>query len=180
MEYSIRKFRREDTADLARCANYKEIADNLRDAFPHPYLFSDAAEFVRSAIESGNSDQIIRAICADDCVIGVISLTKGQDVHRHTAELGYFVTPAYRGRGIASEAVRSICSEFLDGSDICRIYASPFAWNHASHIVLEKAGFTREAVMKNAAKKNGTTTDVYIYALTKDPSDKQQKGRTNV
>lgn len=172
MEYSIREFRQEDTADLARAANYAEIAVNLRDAFPYPYLFTDAVQFIANSKTREDSGGIIaRAICVDDRLVGVVSLTPGKDVASHTAEIGYFVTPAYRGKGIASKAVQQLSEQYLDGVRFDRIYAMPFSSNHASHLVLEKAGFTREGTLKNAVHKDGRVLDAYIYALTIDSSD---------
>lgn len=171
MKYSIREFRREDTADLARAANYSQIADNLSDEFPHPYLFSDAAEFIRSSLE--NDNPIVRAICADDRVIGCIALKRGHDIKSHSAELGYFVTPAYRGRGIVPQAIKEMCDVYLNGTDLDRIYATPYAWNHASQSVLDKAGFTRESIMRSAARKNGETVDLVVYARTAPRSDEE-------
>lgn len=169
MKYTIREFRREDTADLARAANYEEIAERMRDAFPYPYLFADAVQFVSDAMDPEQTKELVRAICADDHVVGCVALIRGDDVHSRTAELGYWITPAYWGHGIAGQAVSMMCDEFLDGEQLDRIYATPYATNHTSHRVLEKAGFTREAVMKNAAHKNGNTIDVYLYARTAPP-----------
>ena len=164
MKYSIRTFRRQDAADLARAANHSEIAENLRDAFPQPYLLSDAAAFIEEALTADNPN-IIRAICSDDVTVGVISLYRGQDVHRKTAELGYFIDPSYRGRGFAARAVRDLAREAFAAGELHRIYAQPFAHNRASHRVLEKSGFTREAVQKNGAYKNGRVIDTVLYAL---------------
>ncbi|MBD5560052.1 MAG: GNAT family N-acetyltransferase [Clostridia bacterium] len=162
MKYSIRKFHPRDAADLARAANHREIADYVRDSFPHPYLFSDAAAFIE---EAQNGSAIIRAICSDDVAIGVISLFPGSDLHSRTAELGYFIDPAYRGRGFASRAVRDLVREGFESEGLHRIYAQPLAHNHASRRVLEKAGFVCETIQKNGAYKNGRVVDTCLYAL---------------
>ena len=36
MDFILRKWRREDAADVARYADNEKIARNLRDVFPHP------------------------------------------------------------------------------------------------------------------------------------------------
>lgn len=167
MKYSIRKFRRSDAADLARAANHTDVADNLRDSFPQPYLFSDAAAFIEAALAEDSRD-MIRAICSDDVAIGVVSLLRGGDIQSKTAELGYFIDPSYRGNGFTWKAVRDLANEAFAEGDIQRIFAQPFAHNHASHRVLEKAGFTRETVQKNGAFKNGRVIDTYLYALCPD------------
>ena len=45
-----------------------------------------------------------------------------------------------------------------------RIYAEPYSTNTASHRVLEKAGFTREGVLRSNAFKDGRILDQYLYS----------------
>jgi ribosomal-protein-alanine N-acetyltransferase len=42
----------------------------------------------------------------------------------------------------------------------------PFATNVASHRVLEKAGYVREAVLRRSAIKDGVVLDQVLFALT--------------
>lgn len=164
MEYSIRPFRREDTADLARAANHAEVAVNLTDSFPNPYLFADAVQFVKEAVDPDNTSSIVRAICVDDCVVGCVALYRGEGSYKHTAELGYFIAPAYWGRGIAAHAVQEICDEFLDGDNISRIWARPMSENDASRKVLEKSGFSREGTARKGVRKDGKVHDTEVYS----------------
>ena len=46
-----------------------------------------------------------------------------------------------------------------------RIFAVPFAQNLASIRVLEKAGYTRECIMKQSAFKDGRFVDEVLYAF---------------
>ncbi|OPY53510.1 MAG: hypothetical protein A4E49_01346 [Methanosaeta sp. PtaU1.Bin112] len=39
-KYTIRDWRKDDAASIAQYANNKKIWINLRDAFPHPYLYA--------------------------------------------------------------------------------------------------------------------------------------------
>jgi RimJ/RimL family protein N-acetyltransferase len=56
---------------------------------------------------------------------------------------------------------------FANFPDLRKIYATPFDFNTASHKVLEKAGFEREAILKQAAIKNGKIVDMYYYSFFK-------------
>ena len=42
----LRHWRKEDIEPLVKLANNKNIADNLRDRFPHPYTLKDAEEWI--------------------------------------------------------------------------------------------------------------------------------------
>ena len=48
-----------------------------------------------------------------------------------------------------------------------KIYAPVFDFNVASQKVLQKAGFEREAILKQAAIKNGKIIDLHYYSLFK-------------
>ncbi len=45
-----------------------------------------------------------------------------------------------------------------------RIYAEPYATNHASMRVLEKAGFQCEGTLRANAFKDGQVCDQYLYS----------------
>ena len=100
--------------------------------------------------------------------MGGITVSRGQDVYRRSAEIGYWVTPAYWGRGIITEAVRRICGETFEKTDIVRIYAEVFAPNAASLRVLEKCGFVREGIKRRSVFKNGEFCDSIVMALIKE------------
>ncbi len=166
MDFILRPWRREDTANVAQYANNDKIAQNLRDVFPYPYTLADAQGFVSSCVEADETCQLFRAIEVDGRAVGSISLCLGSDVYRMTAELGYWLAEEYWGRGIMTEAVRRICREGYDRwENLLRIYAEPFAHNAGSRRVLEKAGFTLEGVMRKSVLKRRKVCDSCMYAL---------------
>ncbi len=107
------------------------------------------------------------AITVEDKVIGSIGIFRQGNIHRQTAELGYYIAEEYWGKGIMTEAVKQICRYVFDKSDIIRIYAEPFAYNVASCRVLEKAGFQYEGTLRSNAVKNGEVIDMKMYSLLK-------------
>ena len=100
-------------------------------------------------------------------MVGSIGVFRQENIHRQTAELGYYVAEEYWGRGIMTEAVKQICEYVFCKSDILRIYAEPFAYNAASCWVLEKAGFQYEGTLRSNAVKNGKVIDMKMYSLLK-------------
>lgn len=107
------------------------------------------------------------AITADNKVIGSIGVFRQENIHRQTAELGYYIAEEYWGKGIMTEAVKQICEYVFDKSDIIRIYAEPFAYNTPSCRVLEKAGFQYEGTLRSNAVKNGKVIDMKMYSYLK-------------
>ena len=168
LELELRPWRRSDAADAARYADNPRVAENLRDIFPSPYILADAESFIAACLETGDRGQLCRAIVVDGTAAGGISVTAGSDVYRRDAELGYWLGEPFWGRGIMTEAVRRICREAFERLDIVRIHAAVYARNGASCRVLEKAGFTREGILRRSVYKNGEVLDACLYALLRE------------
>lgn len=163
----IRKWELTDAGDLARAISNTKIQNNLRDGLPYPYTKQDAIEYISAMLSSDENEVFAFAITADGKAIGSIGVFRQENIHRRTAELGYYIAEKYWGKGITTEAVKQISKYVFDKSDIIRIYAEPFAYNTASCRVLEKAGFQYEGTLRNNAVKNGKIIDMKMYALLK-------------
>ena len=163
--FTLREWSLDDIPSVARYANNLNIAMNLRDGFPHPYTLADAESFIRQAI-SEDSSKLLYAIEVDDHAVGSIGAIFGSDVYRINAEIGYWLAEEYWGRGIITTAVECLAAYiFSNYEGIERLFAEPFADNHASARVLEKAGFRLEATFKNNVIKMDKIKDSHIYAI---------------
>ena len=138
---------------------------NLRDAFPHPYTVADGEAYI--ARVSGATVPTSFAIDVDGEAVGGISLHPGTDVERFGAELGYWLGEPLWGRGIASAAVQLVTAHGFDVLGLQRVFALPFAHNAASVRVLEKAGYTREGLLRRNSFKAGEWVDQFLYARLK-------------
>ena len=167
MDCIIRQWRESDAADLAAALSNKKVQDNLRDGLPYPYTEKDGLDFINAMLSADPNDTFAFAVTVDDKAIGSIGVFRQGNIHRLTAELGYYVAEEYWGNGIMTEAVRQICEYVFKNSDIIRIYAEPFAYNEASCRVLEKAGFQFEGVLRSNAIKNNKVLDMKMYSLIK-------------
>ena len=163
----IRKWELSDAIDLAAALSNTKIQDNLRDGLPYPYTEQDGIDYICAMLSADENETFAFAITADGKFIGSIGAFRQGNIHRLTAELGYYIAEPYWGKGLMTEAVRQICRLVFEKSDIIRIYAEPFAHNAASCRVLEKAGFQYEGTLRKNAVKNGTIMDMRIYSLLK-------------
>lgn len=167
MNCILRKWRLSDAKDLAAALNNEKILNNLRDGLPFPYTEQDARDYITAMLSSDENSTFAYAITMNDRVIGSIGAFRQGNIHRQTAELGYYLAEEYWGRGIMTEAIRQLCGIIFDTTDVLRIYAEPFAYNTGSRRALEKAGFCCEGMMKNNAVKNGKVLDMALYSLTR-------------
>jgi len=95
-------------------------------------------------------------------VIGIVKAS----VQGHRAQVGYVVDKPYSGKGFATDAVRQVVAVLEATRTISRIWATCALNNAASARVLEKAGFTREAILKNWViypAQGGRAFDNYSY-----------------
>ena len=168
MIINIRLWSMEDSKDLAKALNNKKVHDNLRDGLPLPYTVSDAESFISTMLSADQNTTYARAITVDDIVVGSIGVFRKDNVHRLTAEMGYYVAEEYWGKGVMTEAVKQMCRYIFCYTDIVRIFADPYASNVASCRVLEKAGFVYEGTLRNNAIKNGCLVDMMMYAILKE------------
>ena len=165
MDCTIRKWQIDDQYDLAKILNNQKIMNHLRDGLPYPYTVEDAKEYISSMLQANQEKMFAFAISVDEHVIGSISVTRLDNIHYCTGELGYYIGEYYWGKGYATSAVKQVCQYVFEHSDIIRTFAEPFAYNTASCRVLEKAGFIYEGTLHKNAIKNGQVQDMKMYAL---------------
>ncbi len=163
----VRSWEQTDAAALARHADNRHVWINLRDQFPHPYTAADAERWLGLVREQHPATSFAVDVAGE--AVGAIGYYVQPDVARRSAEIGYWLSEAYWGRGIMTAAVRGVSAYAFATSDLCRLYAGVFAWNPASMRVLEKAGYVKEGVLRRSVVKDGRVIDQVLYALTREP-----------
>jgi ribosomal-protein-alanine N-acetyltransferase len=158
----IRPWTMQDVPALVKYANNRKIWLNMRDLFPHPYTEASAYAFME--LVALQSPTTFFAIATKAEAIGGVGVTLKQDVHRLTAELGYWLGEPYWGKGIMTEAVGKFTEYAFEAFDLKRIYAEAYATNVTSCRVLEKAGFEFEGRLRSSAIKDGVVLDQLLFA----------------
>jgi len=80
-------------------------------------------------------------------------------------EIGYIVVPNEREKSYGSEAIKIIVDYLFLSKELVRVQAITGVDNFASHRVLEKAGFTKEGIMRNSAFIRGEWKDGCLYSI---------------
>ena len=155
-----------DATSLARHANDREVWQNLRDRFPHPYSEADAIAYIEHLATRPIPTSF--GIDVEGGAIGSISLMVGEDIARQTAEVGYWIGREFWGRGIMSDAVRAMTKYAFEELGLVRVFAVPFVTSTQSSRVLEKAGYVKEGLMRRSAVKEGRILDQWLYAAYSD------------
>ncbi len=97
------------------------------------------------------------------------SLLGGGALHHLSAEtgaveIGYWLFPEARGRGVATRVAR-LLAEHAFAIGVQRVEARVDVGNDASERVLERAGFTREGLLRSCGRVDGTRADRTIWSL---------------
>ena len=87
----IRKWKLSDAKDLAIALSNRKVQDNLRDGLPYPYTEQDGKDYISDMLSANEDDTFAFAITADNKVVGSIGVFRQGNIHRQTAELGYYV-----------------------------------------------------------------------------------------
>lgn len=139
----------------------------LSDRLPYPYTEESADRWLGMVSEHDGKDGVFRAILSDGKVVGNITVEQKTDVYCKDGEIGYLLLKEYWSKGIMTEAVRQIYDVAFSELDIVRITGLVYAPNVASQRVLEKNGFVKEGLQRNAVYKNGQIYDLVLYGKLK-------------
>lgn len=145
-----------------------DVVRNLASA-PWPYDEKDARYFAEKPQDSWVPHFLIQI--PDEGVIGSAGL--GYDDATGDVQLGYWIAPAYWGRGIATEASRGVL-EIARMIGHRRITASHFVDNPASGKVLSKAGFRKTGEIRpgySLARGGHDMVACYEIFLASDEND---------
>jgi RimJ/RimL family protein N-acetyltransferase len=89
------------------------------------------------------------------------------DAARNAIEIGYWLFPRARGRGVATRAVQLLL-DWLFANGIYRVEAVVRIGNAASEHVLERSGFVREGIKRRCLVYEGSRVDATLFSRLKD------------
>jgi len=79
-------------------------------------------------------------------------------------QIGITLAPQYRGHGYGTEAQRLLVAYLFATYPIERVEAETDVMNRAEQQALERAGFTREGILRRAQWRNGSWHDMMMYS----------------
>jgi RimJ/RimL family protein N-acetyltransferase len=155
---------------LTSACNDRAIAEFL-DQIPSPYSEEDARAYIeicRIGWRQGSPTNF--AIVEAGPAVGAIGVRWLDGLDAGTAEVGYWMAPAARGRGLCSRALRLVSRWVLEEARAPRLQLRADEQNLPSNKVAQKAGFTREGVLRSSRynARLGRRVDFVMYSLLPD------------
>ncbi len=169
---ALRPWRDDDLPAIVAACQDPEISRWTR--VPWPYGEADARQYLLQrfdALHTGTAAPFAIVDADDDRrLLGSISLISLAWPHRR-GEVGYWLAREARGSGHTTRAVRLICRWGFRVLGLERIDLLAATGNAPSQRVAERAGFTREAVLRSYMEaKDGRQDMVAFGLLITDPS----------
>ena len=169
---TLRPWHEDFAQALVERINDQSVAEFM-DTVPQPYSLADAHEFIERCHQGWlTGDSTNFAIFVD----GIEGATGGLGLHWNerehgVAEVGYWVAADARGRGAATAATRLAARwAFEAAPDLERLQLRADEQNVASNRVADKAGFTREGVLRSSRYnvRLRRRVDFVIWSLLRD------------
>lgn len=88
----------------------------------------------------------------------------GPDPWSRAWNIGIGLLPEARGQGVGTAAQRLLADELFATTTVNRVEAETDVDNVPEHHALEKAGFTREGVLRGAQFRNGAWRDLVVFS----------------
>ena len=132
----------------------------------------NSAEAMRAWIAEWHSGpreelHLIVVDAGSDELLGAAGIVRFERDERR-CEIGFWLAPAARGRGVATRAVRILAGWAFASLPVERIAIAAERDNRASRAVAERAGFTFEGVLRSWLVIKGERRDAAMYSLLRE------------
>ncbi|MEM8554915.1 MAG: GNAT family protein [Pseudomonadota bacterium] len=159
----LRPLRVSDAGLIALYVGDVRVAEMTR-SIPHPYPPGAAEAFIAKANNPARSEDVWamehRASGRDE-LVGTIGLARKEG---GSAEVGYWVAPAFWNVGFASEALQALLE--ANPQNLTRVEACVFQGNPQSARVLMRAGFEYTGDCEGHSVAQGRTRPTWTYRKT--------------
>jgi ribosomal-protein-serine acetyltransferase len=127
----------------------------------------DVLAFIRSSLEQFAANNGFAAgIWNHDSYIGNIGTHKIDWLNRKV-EIGYWLSQSFQGRGLVTEASRTVVTHALGELDLNRVEIHCAAGNTKSAAIPRRLGFTLEGTIREGQLLNGRYHDILLFSMLK-------------
>lgn len=161
-----------DCYDMYEYASKPEVTQFLTWS-PHPDIeyTKEYLQYIANHYKLGDFYDWAVVLREEGKMIGTCGFTRFHMQH-DCGEIGYVINPAYRGQGIACEAVRAVMDFGFSRLGLNRIEAKYMEGNQASRRVMEKVGMTFEGVRRGEMLIKGCYHNVGVCAILREDGQK--------
>lgn len=144
--------------------------DAVRRRFVYQETFTRQGHeaWIRNMVETGRVVQMMICDLATDRPLGSVYI-RDIDRHHNKAEYGIFIGEAdARGRGVGTAAAKLMLKYCFEQEKLHRVFLRAFADNQQAIRSYEKAGFRREAYLREDVCIGGEYRDMILMGILKE------------
>jgi RimJ/RimL family protein N-acetyltransferase len=167
LQYGLITLRKPEERDIV--ALFEGVQDPLIPKFtriPANYQMTNAEHYVRERSPNGFTmrTELQLVLEYDGIFAGALSFHT-LDLEEAKAEIGYWITADFRGKGIATQATKLLTEYGFESVGFHRIEALVVESNQASLKVLSNAGYQQEGVLRDkSCCGDGTRENMVMFA----------------
>ncbi|MBR4335070.1 MAG: GNAT family N-acetyltransferase [Clostridia bacterium] len=161
----LRKIRLNDAPDMFEYSKDPEVTKYLLwDPHPNVEHTRNYIDYLQDRYRDGKYYDWAVILKSSGKMIGTCGFSSILPEHR-SAEVGYVLNPAFRGQGIAGEALSAVLDFAFRKMALNRVEAKCVAENASSERVMQKVGMTFEGVARSALLVKGEFRNIKIYSM---------------
>ena len=165
--FKLRELEKKDMAIINTWRNNPAIIDCL--GAPYRFINKEVDDkWFDSYMVSRNNAIRCVILSNEDKVIGLVSLTNIDYIHRKTDFHIMIGDSAYHNKGAGTFALEQMICHAFKNMNLNRIELDVLATNQKAIGLYEKMGFVKEGVLRQAVYKNGSYVDMIHYSLLKN------------
>jgi RimJ/RimL family protein N-acetyltransferase len=174
-EIHLRPWDRRDVPAMTAACQDPEIP--RWTVVPHHYTERHARDFIsQTGAELAAGREIAMAVVdAEDRVLGAVGMSNFDWADRK-GEIGYWMAPEARRRGMGARATRMLAEWAVSTLGLERVELLANPDNEASQRLAERAGFTREGVLRRYRRRHGVREDLVMFALLAEDLASSREG----
>lgn len=158
----------EDAELLSRWRDDPEFADRFQELAPIPPHIWEKRLRDRPYEPERNGLWLVKSLDSDVPMGMVLHFEPSAVPHYRALEVGWELRPAFRGRGIATEASRVLVNYLFNLTPVQRIQATITEGNEASCRVAERVGMQHEGLCRKAGFARGSFVNLHLYSILRD------------
>ena len=155
-------------------AMHEAVRESLAELIPwmpwcHPnYSLQEARTWLRVQVQAFNERKWFEfaIVDAEGRYIGQCGLNQFEELNRR-CNLGYWVRTSAAGRGVATHAVQLLRDWAFANTSLVRLEIVIASGNQGSVRVAEKAGASREGVLRHRLILHGTPVDAVMFSFAR-------------
>lgn len=163
MDIYLRPITQQDTDDIIRWRNSDAVRTNF--IYQEPFTRQSHLKWMETMVKTGKVVQMVICLKEGDKPVGSVYI-RDIDYHHRKGEYGIFIgEEEARGKGVGTAAAKLMIQYAFEELHLHRLFLRAFADNLRAIASYEKAGFVKEAYLRDDVLIGDNFRDIVLMAV---------------